>query len=150
MKFDFSDHPHRRYNPLTGECVLVLPNRAKQPWQCKQETCHHDDLPSFDPKCYLCPSNVRSSGARNPKYSSTYVFTNDFASLILDATDLKNSSNHLIQTKNLQGTCRVICFSPSHDLTLAEMPIEEIQNVIDVWADQICELGKRHRWVQIF
>jgi UDPglucose--hexose-1-phosphate uridylyltransferase len=150
MQFSFSDYPHRRYNPLTGEWVLVSPHRTKRPWQGKQEPIPPGNRPSYDPECYLCPENIRVNGERNPKYSSTYVFTNDFAALLLETPVSKSISNPLMQSESLQGTCRVICFSPRHDLSLAEMSVEEIQSVVDVWADQINELGKQYRWVQIF
>lgn len=150
IQFSFSDHPHRRYNPLSGEWVLVSPHRTKRPWRGKQETTPSQNRPSYDPKCYLCPGNARANGKINPKYRSTYVFTNDFAALLSNTPTAKNSLNPLMQSESLQGTCRVICFSPRHDLTLTEMSIEEILGVIDVWADQVTELGKRYRWIQIF
>jgi len=150
MQFSFSDYPHRRYNPLTGEWVLVSPHRTKRPWQGKQETSPSGNRPSYDPECYLCPGNIRANGERNPKYPSTYVFTNDFAALLSDTPVTKSYSNPLMQSESQQGTCRVICFSPRHDLTLTEMSIEEIHSVVDVWANQINQLGKRYRWVQIF
>jgi len=149
-QFGKISHPHRRYNPLTDEWVLVSPQRAKRPWQGKQEKIDMDLQPGYDPECYLCPGNVRANGKRNPRYSSTYVFTNDFSALIPDSPEKKVSPNPFIKYESIKGTCRVICFSPRHDLTMAEMSINEIQEVINVWADQISELGVRYRWVQIF
>jgi len=150
MKFHFYEHPHRRNNPLTGEWVLVSPHRTKRPWQGKQEATSPDDRPSYDPNCYLCPGNIRANRERNPQYTLQYVFNNDFSALLPDAPQTKSNRNPFMRVENLQGICRVICFSPRHDITLAEMSIEEIQSVVNVWANQITELGKRYRWVQIF
>jgi UDPglucose--hexose-1-phosphate uridylyltransferase len=150
MKFSFSDHPHRRYNPLKGEWVLVSPHRTKRPWQGKQEASPTAKHPAYDPGCYLCPGNERAGGEINPHYTSTYVFNNDFAALLPDTPPAISNVIPLMKSESLQGACRVICFSPRHDLTLAEMSVAEIQDVVNVWAEQISELGKRYRWVQIF
>jgi UDPglucose--hexose-1-phosphate uridylyltransferase len=150
MIFNPKDHPHRRYNPLTGEWILVSPHRTKRPWQGKIETPPSEQRSQYDPKCYLCPGNSRAGGHQNPIYETTFVFTNDFAAL-LPETPLEVPASHLLmRLESEQGTCRVICFSPKHDLTLPEMPLEEIRRVIDVWAEQITELGKTYRWVQVF
>lgn len=150
MNFNPTDHPHRRYNPLTGEYVLVSPHRNKRPWQGKVERPPQDDRPAYDPKCYLCPGNERAGGAKNPPYTSTFVFTNDFAAILPDSPDPPEPANPLLTAEGVQGTSRVICFSPRHDLTLPEMPAADIRHVVDVWAEQITELGQKYRWVQIF
>lgn len=150
MNFNPTDHPHRRYNPLTGEYVLVSPHRNKRPWQGKVERPPQDDRPAYDPKCYLCPGNERAGGAKNPPYTSTFVFTNDFAAILPDSPDPPEPTNPLLTAEGVQGTSRVICFSPRHDLTLPEMPAADIRHVVDVWAEQITELGQKYRWVQIF
>ena len=142
--------PHRRYNALTGEWVLVSPHRAERPWLGKQETVPQNARPPYDEKCYLCPGNTRASGQKNSDYHNTYVFTNDYAALIPDMTTAKETSNPLFETEWVTGTCRVICFSPRHDMTLAEMAEKDIRHVIDIWAEQVSELGKNYRWVQIF
>jgi UDPglucose--hexose-1-phosphate uridylyltransferase len=150
MEFLFSDHPHRRLNPLTGQWVLVSPHRTKRPWQGKKETHAVQVKPEYDPNCYLCPGNKRANGETNPRYSSTYVFTNDFSALLEKSPPIHAETFSLINAQNADGTCRVICFSPRHDLTLPFMPIETIKSVIDVWAEQTADLGGRYRWVQIF
>ncbi|MDD2709142.1 MAG: UDP-glucose--hexose-1-phosphate uridylyltransferase [Verrucomicrobiae bacterium] len=150
MEFNFSDHPHRRYNPLTGEWILVSPHRTKRPWQGQQEKTAPDQRPAYDPKCYLCPGNKRADGTRNARYADTYVFTNDFSALLEDAPRPGESAHRLLRADGVQGTCRVICFSPRHDLTLPEMEAKDIRRVVDVWAGQVTELGGKHQWVQIF
>ncbi len=149
MTFDISEHPHRRYNQLTGEYVLVSPHRAKRPWQGQVAKTPPDDRPAYDPTCYLCPGNTRASGAVNPKYAHTYAFTNDFAALMPEPPTAPPSGG-LFQLEGVRGTSQVICFSPRHDLTLAEMSVAEIQQVIDTWAAQSAELGETYRWVQVF
>lgn len=150
MAFNFKEHPHRRYNPLLGEYVLVSPHRTQRPWQGKMEVVPQDARPQYDPTCYLCPGNTRKSGDVNPQYDSTFVFTNDYAALLPDTPPLAESEHELLQVEGVQGTGRVVCFSPRHDLTLAEMPPTEIRTVIDLWADQTAELGQRYAWVQVF
>ena len=144
------DYPHRRYNPLTGEWLLVSPHRTKRPWQGEVEKPPAEERPAYDPTCYLCPGNVRANGQRNPRYTGTFVFTNDFAALLPDAPPAPDTGHPLLQMQTQRGTCRVLCFSPRHDLTLARMPIPDIRRVVDAWAEQTLELGERWRWVQIF
>ena len=142
--------PHRRLNPLTGEWVLVSPHRARRPWQGQVEKLPPEDRPAYDPGCYLCPGNERAGGVRNPAFTSTFVFTNDFSALLPGESDEPLEQHPLLGTQAVKGTCRVICFSPRHDLTLPEMEIADIQRVIEVWMAQVKELGQTYRWVQVF
>jgi len=144
------DQPHRRFNALTGEWVFVSPHRNQRPWQGRIEPTPAESRPQYDPQCYLCPGNVRANGEHNPRYTSTYVFTNDFPAFRLEMQEQDLTQHPLLQAQGQAGTCRVVCFSPRHDLTLAQMPTAGIRTVVDTWADQVVELGQRWRWVQVF
>ncbi len=146
---DLFSQPHRRYNPLADEWVLVSAERTRRPWQGQTSPLPEEHLPAFDPGCYLCPGNVRASGLENPSYGETFVFTNDFPAL-RPGTSVGRSEAGLLRAEGEEGTCRVLCFSPRHDLTLAVMPTQTVRAVIDLWADQTAELGQKHRWVQVF
>jgi len=150
MQFNPTEHPHRRYNALTGDWILVSPHRTKRPWRGQVEKLPPDTRPAYDPGCYLCPGNERAGGVRNPDYAHTFVFTNDFAALLEDTPDMGVTDHPLLRAEAERGTCRVICFSPRHDLTLPELPVADIRQVIDVWAAQVTELGQMCRWVQVF
>jgi UDPglucose--hexose-1-phosphate uridylyltransferase len=148
--------PHRRLNILTGEWLLVSPHRTQRPWQGQVETPTPDERPTYDPTCYLCPGNARAGGATNPPYTSTFVFQNDYAALLPDAPDLTRSEDSggppLLQAESERGICRVVCFSPRHDLTLAGMDQAALRTVVDTWAEQYTELGALDwvQYVQIF
>jgi UDPglucose--hexose-1-phosphate uridylyltransferase len=144
--------PHRRYNPLLDEWVLCSPHRLARPWLGQIEATPRDDLPAYDPSCYLCPGNVRANGARNPPYSSTFAFDNDFPALLPDTGAEAHDEDGLILAAPVRGVCRVICFSPRHDLSLGEMETREIRLVVDAWAHEIDALASRRcfRYVQVF
>jgi len=138
--FDLTEHPHRRYNPLTREWVLVSPHRTKRPWQGQVEKLPPDSRPAYDPKCYLCPGNERAGGHRNPDYAQTFVFRNDFSALLADTPVGVVQPHELLRAEAVSGLCRVICLSPRHDLTLAEMAAADIRVVVDTWTEQYVEL----------
>ncbi|NQU45138.1 UDP-glucose--hexose-1-phosphate uridylyltransferase [bacterium] len=142
----FENVPHRRYNPLLDEWVLVAPHRAKRPWSGRIEKTLDEERPKYDPGCYLCPRNTRSSGHANPDYQTTFVFENDFPSLLhenLGEPSVHEACNGLIRGVEERGICRVICFSPRHDLTLAEMDLSAIGLIVDLWHEQYVDLGSK-------
>jgi UDPglucose--hexose-1-phosphate uridylyltransferase len=150
--FDLTNHPHRRYNPLSREWVLVSPHRTQRPWQGQVEKPAPEQRPTYDPQCYLCPGNARAGGVSNPAYTSTFVFTNDFAALLPATPEGSLDRGGLMRADSARGTCRVVCFSPRHDLTMAEMDVAELATVVDVWAEQYEDLGAQPSigYVQIF
>ncbi len=154
LRVNFKEQPHRRWNPLKRDWVLVSPHRTQRPWQGQTETPAQPPSLQYDPECYLCPGNKRAGGHITDKYTSTYVFDNDFAALKPDVpaftSDLE--AQGLLVAEAESGICRVICFSPRHDLTLAKMDVPSIRKVVDVWAGQAEELGARDDigYVQIF
>jgi UDPglucose--hexose-1-phosphate uridylyltransferase len=146
--------PHRRFNPLTQEWVLVSPQRAQRPWQGQVEIAESAMALSYDPACYLCPGNVRAGGARNPKYENVFVFNNDFAALKSEVQPARHddSGRRLLLSESEAGICKVVCFSPRHDLALARMTVPEIASIVDVWAELYSEIGSLPyiSYVQIF
>lgn len=147
-----SSAPHRRLNPLTGEWLVVSPHRTQRPWLGEVSSTAFQQLPEYDPTCYLCPGNTRAGGVRNPRYTSTFVFDNDYPALLPESDAPAVSEAGLLVAEPERGLCRVACFSPRHDLTLARMSTQEIEVVIRIWAEQFADLGSRDfvRYVQVF
>ena len=148
----WEEHPHRRLNPLTGEWVLVSPHRTARPWLGQLEAAPISPEQSYDPECYLCPGNCRAGGHRNPVYSGTFAFTNDFAALLADTPTLALDEGGIRVAQTERGVCRVLCFSPRHDLTLSRMSRDDIRGVVEAWCAEDHELRKLPyvRHVQIF
>jgi UDPglucose--hexose-1-phosphate uridylyltransferase len=144
--------PHRRFNPLNGQWVLVSPQRTQRPWQGRNEAGAGGTRPAHDPACYLCAGNKRVNGATNPDYAGTFVFDNDFPALTAADTGaaISRHDGPLLRSEGVSGVCRVVCFSPRHDLSMAELPPADIAAVIDTFAAETAALGRRYAWVQAF
>jgi UDPglucose--hexose-1-phosphate uridylyltransferase len=149
---ELQESAHRRLNPLTREWVLVSPHRTQRPWRGKVEAVPAASALAYDPSCYLCPGNERSGGKRNPQYKDTFVFENDFPALLRDAPEFTHDDSGLLVARSEAGACRVVCFSPRHDLTMARMTPAELRQVVGVWADECASLEKLPwvRHIQIF
>ncbi|WP_179021769.1 UDP-glucose--hexose-1-phosphate uridylyltransferase [Winogradskyella forsetii] len=151
MTTDLQDYSHKRFNILTGEWVLVSPHRAKRPWQGQNEKVTSEERPTHDPTCYLCAGNTRINGEQNPKYKDVFVFTNDFAALQTTSPDFSVNEG-LFKAESEHGVCKVICFSPDHSKSLADMEVKDINKVVKAWQEEYTSLGKNEmiNYVQIF
>ncbi len=139
----------RRRNALTGEWVIVSPGRVKRPWQGGQETATAIESDSWRSDCYLCPRNARVERIVNPDYAGTFAFDNDFSALD-DVPHVVQTTDPLLRAESIAGKCRVLCYSPRHDATLATLSIAELNGVIDLWRTESVQLGKQYPWVQLF
>ncbi len=142
-EFDLKSHPHKRFNPLSRQWILVSPHRTERPWQGQTEAIAGDRLEQYDPSCYLCPGNERAGGARNPHYTATFVFDNDFAALQPNIPAGEICEKELLIAESESGKCRVVCFSPRHDLTLSRMEVSDIKRVVDVWGEEFSNLSSQ-------
>lgn len=140
-EIDLRSTPHRRWNPLLREWVLVSPHRTQRPWQGKVDKVTPPAVLRYDPECYLCPGNVRAQGVINPSYTETFVFDNDYPAMLPDVAEGETDQGGLMIARAERGICRVVCFSPRHDLTIPRMELEEVRRVVDVWTEQYRELG---------
>ena len=140
--------PHRRYDPLRDRWVLVSPQRNLRPWEGHQERPANKE-PAYLADCYLCPGNLRANGQQNPRYEGVYIFDNDFPALLTESSG-EMSDDPLFRRSPVRGRCRVICYSPRHDLALASLDARGIGLVVDAWAEEVAELSGDHEWVQIF
>lgn len=152
VDFNIKDHTHTRLNILTGEWVLVSPHRTKRPWQGKMEVASAINRPLYDLECYLCPGNRRADNSVTPKYSGPYAFTNDYSALLENTPRGDYNSSELLKAESQAGICRVICFSPYHNLTLPQMEKPDILKVIDLWQKEFKELSSVPwiKYIQIF
>jgi UDPglucose--hexose-1-phosphate uridylyltransferase len=148
----FFNKPHRRYNALAGEWVLVSPHRTQRPWQGQVEKSTTAEKPAYDAQCYLCPGNARAGGKQNPHYDSIFIFENDYPALLPDTPPNSYDQNDLLIAESERGVARVVCFTPRHDLSLSKMAVPAIRKVVDAWANQYQELGATDyvNYVQIF
>jgi UDPglucose--hexose-1-phosphate uridylyltransferase len=150
--FDVKEHSHTRLNILTGEWILVSPHRMKRPWQGKVEDMPKDKRPEYDAKCYLCPGNKRADGSLNPNYVKPFSFVNDFSALLADTPAGNYDEQGLLSAKSESGICKVICFSPRHDLTLPQMTVGAIEEVVELWKNEFITLSANPaiKYIQIF
>lgn len=150
--FDLTAHPHTRLNILTGEWVLVSPHRSKRPWQGKVESAAPAKRPAYVEDCYLCPGNTRADGTQNEKYDEPVAFTNDFSALLSNTPHGGVNEDDLLVARSQKGICRVVCFSPRHDLTLPEMALPDIRKVVDLWYNELSSLAAMPdiKYIQIF
>jgi len=132
-----------RWHPLREEWVIVAAHRQDRPWSGSTVTKSAPELPPYVADCYLCPGNMRVSGAVNPQYQQTFVFDNDHPCVSLAAPSSLETPTGLYQNRPAQGVARVVCYSPQHNLTLAELNVDQVQQLLYVWREQYEELSRR-------
>ena len=137
-----------RWHPLREEWVIVAAHRQQRPWLGQTVATAEDEVPAYDPGCYLCPRNVRVSGAENPDYRGVFVFDNDHPCVGPDAPDVSAPPSPYA-VRRAHGKARVICYSPRHDLTMARMTVPAIAGVVDTWKRETRDLGRRPEVKQV-
>ncbi len=147
-----SQFPHRRYNPLRRQWVLISPHRTQRPWQGEVNPSSGFSNVHYDPECYLCPGNKRAGGHLTPRYESVFIFDNDYAALLPDSPAPPADSSPLLHAEQERGRCRVLCFHPDHSLTIPRMELAAVRLVVDAWTQQYTELCSQPElnYVQIF
>ncbi len=150
--FDLKEHSHTRLNILTGDWILVSPHRMKRPWQGKIEDLQQDEKPAYDPQCYLCPGNKRADGSINPDYQKPFSFVNDYSALLADSPAGEYNVENLLSAKSESGICKVICFSPQHNVTLPQMTVEAIGDVVELWQAGFALMAANpaNKYIEIF
>ena len=131
-----------RWHPLREEWVIVAAHRQNRPWIGQTVGGERAAIPPYVADCYLCPGNARVSGKRNDAYERTFVFDNDHPCVGPDAPEATPAPG-LYESRDARGIARVVCYSPRHDLTLAQLPAAEVAHLVEVWAQQYRDLGGR-------
>lgn len=143
------NQPHRRYDPLSDKWILLSPHRLSRPWQGEEGEIEPSP-PTYDPDCYLCSGNKRVTGETNPDYQGVHIFPNDFPALKPTNDHVDRQTENLFQSEAAGGECHVVCFSPDHSQTLAELTQDERVAVIEAWCEESEKLGAHYPNVQIF
>ena len=130
-----------RWHPLREEWVIVAAHRQSRPWSGAEVGHQAPRPPAFDPACYLCPGNARVSGAVNPRYTGTFVFDNDHPCVGAAAPRELTPPAGIYRNRPATGVARVVCYSPRHDVTLAELDVDGVDALLETWQQQMRELA---------
>ena len=132
-----------RWHPLREEWVIIAAHRQDRPWLGETRTGPPAHIPEHVADCYFCPGNLRVSGVRNPEYRRGFVFDNDHPCVGVDSPRELQPAPGIYRNRPAEGLARVVCYSPKHNVTLAELDVSEIENLLETWKEQYAELGKR-------
>ncbi len=133
----------QRWHPLREEWVIIAAHRNDRPWIGETVGEQAPLPPAYDPACPLCPGNVRVSGCRNPPYTGVYVFDNDHPCVGPRAPAPPQPASSVYRSRAARGIARVVCYSPLHHATLAELPVDQIRRLLEAWQQQYRELAAR-------